>query len=127
MNAHIVANLIYLHFNHGIDIGEFPQVFRHADIILLHKKKAKSNKNNYRNVNILPKLSKVHEKLIYNQLYDYFDKILFSGQCGFYKGYKYQHCLLAMLQNFNASADNGNEFMGLSTNLTEVFVLIIKF
>ena len=98
-----------------------------TDIILLHKKKAKSNKNNYRNVNILPKLSKVHEKLIYNQLYDYFDKILFSGQCGFYKGYKYQHCLLAMLQNFNTSADNGNEFMGLSTNLTEVFVLIIKF
>ena len=26
-----------------------------------------------------------------------------------------------MLQNFSTSADNGNEFMGLSTNLTEVF------
>ena len=26
-----------------------------------------------------------------------------------------------MLQNFNKSAENGNEFMGLSTDLTEAF------
>ena len=33
MNADIFANFIRLHFNYYIDIAEFPQVFKHADII----------------------------------------------------------------------------------------------
>ena len=121
MNGHIVANLICLHFNYCIDIAEFPHKFKDADIIPLHKKKEKSNKTNYRTVSIRLNLSKNHEKLIYNRLYDYFDKILFPSQCGFCKGYNSQHCLIAMLENFNKSADNGNEFVVLSTDLTKTF------
>ena len=70
MNAYIVANFICLHFNYCIDIGEFPVVFKHGDIKSLHKKKEKSNRTNYRTVSILPNLSKIDEKLIYNQLYE---------------------------------------------------------
>ena len=91
-------NFICLHFNYCIDTGEFPQVFKHADITPVHKKKEKSGKTNYRPVSILPNNSKIYQKLIYNQLYDYFDKILFPSQCGF-KGYSCQRCLLAMLEN----------------------------
>ena len=105
MNADIFAN-----FNYCIDNGEFPQVFKHAGITLVHKKKEKSDKTNYRPVGILSNLCKIYEKLIYNQLHDYFDKILFPSQCGFRKGYSSQHCLLAMLENFKKFADNGNEF-----------------
>ena len=60
----------------------------------------KSDKTNYRPVSILPNHSKIYEKLIYNQLYYYFDEILLPSQCGFCKGYSSHHCLLAMLQNF---------------------------
>ena len=77
MNADTSANFISLHFNDTIDIGEFPQVFKHTDITPVHKKKEKSDKTYYRPVSILPKLYKIYEKLIYIQPYDYFDKILF--------------------------------------------------
>ena len=87
MNADILANFIYLHFSYCIDIGEFPKEFKNADIIPVHRKKEKSNKTNYRPISILPNLSKIHEKLIYNQLYDYFDKTLLPSQCGYRKGY----------------------------------------
>ena len=60
----------------ALDIGEFLQEFKNADIIPAHKKKEKSEKTNYRPVSILPNLSNIYEKLFYNQLYDYFDKIL---------------------------------------------------
>ena len=83
MNANIFANFIYIHFNYCIDIGEFPQAFKHADITPVHKKKEKSYKINYRPVSIISNLSKIYVKLIYNQLRDYFDKILFPSQCGF--------------------------------------------
>ena len=69
----------------------------------------------------LKMLSKIYEQLIYNQLYDYFDKILSSRQCGFCKGYSSQHCLLAMLESFEKSAEEGNEFEPLLTDLSKAF------
>ena len=80
MNSDIFANFICLHFNYCIDTGEFPQEFNNADIIPVHKTKEKSDKTNYRPVSILPNLSKIYEKLIYDQLYDYFEKTLLLSQ-----------------------------------------------
>ena len=117
MNSNIFADLICLHFDYCIDIGEFPRLFKHVDITA-----------DYRPVSILPNLSKIYEKLNYNQLYDYFDKILFPSQCGFRKEYSSQHCLLTMLENFKKSADNGNKFWALLTDLPKhLTVLIINF
>ena len=72
-----------------------------VDIVPIHKKKDKSDKINYRPVSILSNCSKVYEKLIYNQLYQYFENILFPSQCGYRKGYSTQHCLLVAVENFN--------------------------
>ena len=47
------------------------------------KKKDKSDKANYRPVNILPRISKIYEKIIYSQLYEYFHDKLFPSQCAF--------------------------------------------
>ena len=87
MNSDIFANFICLHFNYCIDIDEFPQEFKNADIMPVHKKKEKGDKTNYRRVSILPNFSKIYEKLIYNQIFDYFDEILLPSQCGFCKGH----------------------------------------
>ena len=121
MNSDISANFISLHFNYCIHTGEFPQEFKNADIIPVHKKNEKSDKTNYRPVSILPKLSKIYEKLIYDQLYDYFDKILLLSQCGFRKGHSSENCLLAMLENFKKSEDDGNEVEALLTDLSKAF------
>ena len=63
----------------------------------------------------------LHKITIYNQLYDYFDKILLPSQCGFGKGYSSQHHLLAMLENFKKFADDGNKFRALLANLSKAF------
>ena len=44
-------------------------------------------------VSILLNISKIYEKIIYNQPYQYFDNKLFHSQCGFRKGYSSQHSL----------------------------------
>ena len=95
--------------------------FRRYLKMLVHKKKEKSDKTNYRSISMLPNLSKIYEKLIYNQLYDYFDNILLPSECGFRKGYSSQLCLLALLENFKKSADDGNEFGVLLTYLSKAF------
>ena len=87
LNSNIFSNLIYKQFNYCIDNGEFPNDLKHADIVPVYKKNSKCEKENYRHVSTLSNLSKIYEKLMYNQLYDYFNNILFSSQHGFRKGY----------------------------------------
>ena len=58
---------------------------------------------------------------MYNQLYDYFDNILFPSQCGFWKGYIAQHCLLVMIEKFKETIDRANEFGALLTDLSKAY------
>ena len=91
MNKDIFANFITDHFNYCIAYGEFPDELKHADIIPVHKKNEKCDKTNYRPVSILTNISKIYEKLLYNQLPKYFDSLLATNQCGFQKGFSSQH------------------------------------
>ena len=57
--------------------GEFPFELKNADVVPVHKKKKKKPiEHIIRTVSILPSISKIHEKLMHQQLYDYFDSIL---------------------------------------------------
>ena len=58
---------------------------------------------------------------MYNQLYIYFDNILFPSQYGFRKGYNALHRLLVMIEKFKEAIDKENEFGALLTNLSKVF------
>ena len=98
----------------------FPPELKHADIVLIYKKKDKSDKSNFRPVSILSNYFKVCEKLIYNQLYQYFENILFPSQSGFRKGYSTQHSLLVLTEKFKA-IDAGNKSGALLPNLSKAF------
>ena len=76
MNKDIFAGFIAKDFTDCVDKGLFSDDLKHADVAPIHKKKDKSDKINYRPVSIFPNIPKIFEKLIYNQLYDYFDDIL---------------------------------------------------
>ena len=78
-------------------------------------------KENHKPVSILSNLSKIYEKLMYNQLYEYFDNILVPSQCGFWKGYSAQHCLLVMIEKFEEAIGRGYEFGALLTDLSKEF------
>ena len=121
MNSDIFSNLINKHFKYCIDKGEFPNDLKHADIVPVYKKNCKCEKENYRPVSILSNLSKIYEKLMYNQLYDYFDQILFPSQCGFRKGYRAQHCLLVMIEKFKEAINRGNKLGAFVTDLSKAF------
>ena len=105
LNADIFGNFICENFNYCLKKGEFQCFVKHTDVIPVHEKEIKSDKVNYRPVGILPNLSKIYEKLMYQQLHEHFNSILSPKQCGFRKGYSAQHCLMVMLEKFNESRD----------------------
>ena len=67
-NADIFANFISQNFNKCTIDGKFPDQLKKADVTLVFKKGNHNDKTNYRPVSILPSLSKIYERLIYNQI-----------------------------------------------------------
>ena len=48
--------------------GKFPITFKNANVTPVHKKDDPTDKTNFRPVNVMSLLSKVFERVIYNQL-----------------------------------------------------------
>ena len=67
-----------------------------ADVIPIFKKDDPFEKENYRPISLLPSLSKVYEKLIYQQL-NIFENKLSPLLCGFRSSYSTQHALLNLI------------------------------
>ena len=63
--------------------GVFPDELKQEDIKPIYEKESRNEKENCRPVSILPNLSKIFERCMYDQLKDYFDKLLSKYQCGF--------------------------------------------
>ena len=60
---------------------------------------------------------------MYNQLYEYFENILFPSQCGFPKGCSAQHFLLFMIEKFKEAIDRSYEFGALLTDLPKHLIV----
>ena len=92
-----------------------------ADVIPVYKKKSKLPKENYRPISILPNISKLYERYLYDQISKYFENRFSKFQCGFQKGYSAQHCLLAMIEKWKTAVDNGGAFAALLSDLSKAF------
>ena len=92
-----------------------------ADVIPIHKKDDKTDIENYHPISILPNLSKVYERLMYNQFYPYFDTLFSNFQCGFRNDFNAQHCLLAMIEIWLKTLDKGGETGTVLTDLSKAF------
>lgn len=79
LNKDLIAKFIAENSNSSIDKVEFPSKSEHTKNVPFHKKKDESKKSNYRPVSILSNYSKLYENLMYNQIYQYFDKMLFRS------------------------------------------------
>ena len=105
MNEDIFSRLIFQNFNQFLINGEFPLCLKPVEVIPAFKKEEKLDKSNYRPVSILPVISKIYERLMYDQMYKYFDQIFSKLQCGFRKGFSTQNCLFNMTENWKGSLD----------------------
>ena len=75
------------YINESLTNNKFPDTLKLSDITPVFKKLDPSDKANYRPVSILPLLSKVFEKIMYDQLYEYLEHFLNQLLCGFRKAH----------------------------------------
>ena len=76
-NVDIISHFLYNNFNSSLPCSTFPTGMKCADVTPIHKKDDKTDKTNYCPISILPNLSKVYERLMYNQISPYFDSLFY--------------------------------------------------
>ena len=100
---------------------------------LLFKKADPFDKVNYRPVSLLSHVSKVYERIIFNQISTYFELYFSSFLPGFCKNRNTQHSLLKMLERWKEGLDKGKSVGAIFMDLSKAFdtlnhdLLIAKF
>ena len=120
-NRDIISPFIAEMYNESNRTSNFPNQLKLADVTPAHKKNERIIKGNYRNVSILPPVSKIYEKDMFDQMSIYIDKYLSPFLCGFRKGYSTQHCLMVMLDKWHKALDSGKMAGALLTDLSKAF------
>ena len=107
--ANIVAPSLTSIFSRSILTGIYPNDWKVAKVTPLFKKGLKSDPNNYKPISVIPVVSKVFEKIVYNQLYHYLDdyKLLLSYQSGFRSLHSTLTALLEATNAWSVNIDNG--------------------
>ena len=75
-------------FENCLRRGSFPEMWKCANVVPVHKKNEKNLKGNYRPISLLPMFGKIFEKLVYDSLYSHLVscKLLNPNQSGFCPG-----------------------------------------
>ena len=107
--------------NRGLELGNFPCTIKLASVTPVYKKDNRPVKGNYRPVSILPSISKVFERCVYKQMFQFFEGIISKYQCGFRKGHTKQHALISLLEKWHYNADQERMFGTLLTDLSKAF------
>ena len=107
--AHIVAPSLTEIFTKSINTGIFPTEWKIARVTPIFKKGKKNDLNNYRPISVIPTVAKIFEKLVYDQLFSYFNdnKLLTSHQSGFRSFHSTLTALTEATNSWAVNIDNG--------------------
>ena len=120
-NCDIISPYLTKIFNDSKTNSTFPNNLKCAEITPAHKKDETTKKDNYRPISILPSISKIFERSMFDQISLYIDDFLSPSLCGFRKGYSTQHCLTFMLERWKKALDKGKIAGALLTDLSKAF------
>ena len=114
--------------NLSIRKGYFPKAWKIAKTLPLHKKGSKQLASQYRPISLLSKLSLVYEKIIHEQISNYFtiNNLFHQNQHGYLKN---RSCMTALLTIYDkwVRSINDKKLVGvLCMDLTAAFDLVSK-
>ena len=109
MAASIVTPSLTAIFTKSIITGIYPTEWKMARVTPVFKKGEKSDLNNYRPISVITVVSRVFEKIVYDQLYQYLNdnQLLSSCQSGFRSLHSTLTALLEATNSWSVSIDNG--------------------
>ena len=121
--SHLFVEPLKIIINKSLDEGSFPSLLKMALVCPIFKKNDKTNCANYRPISLLSNISKVFERIMYNQIENYLIdfEILYKYQFGFRKNYSTNHALLSIVEHIRTNLDNKRYSCGVFVDLEKAF------
>ena len=116
----VTQHICYL-INESIRTNIFPDKLKMAQVTPLFKKNDPLEITNYRPVSILPIISKIFEKVLAEQLSEYFKDHFHSNLCAFRKHHGCQTTLLRLLEDWKESLDKSQYTAAILMDLSKAF------
>ena len=119
----VIAPTLSVIVNQLLCTGVFPDKLTIAKVIPLVKKGDESLVENYRPISLLPSISKVFERIIFNQLYKYLDdnNLLFGSQYGFRKHHSTELAAVELIDRIYETMDQGDISISILLDLSKAF------
>ena len=107
--------------NNCFQNGSFPNELQLAEVLPIFKKGDALLKENYRPVSILSHVSKIFEKLVFNQIEKYFESIFSNVLTGFRKNHGTQNDLIKMIELWKKALDENKNIGAIFMDLSKAF------
>ncbi len=106
-----------------LNTGIFPDKLKIAKIIPIYKKDDETLFNNYRPISLLPAISKIFEKVIFMQIYQFFqeNKLLYNAQYGFRTEHSTEFAALELNDRVNVDMYKINSPINIFLDLSTAF------
>ena len=100
-----------------------PEIWKIGAVKALHKSGPKNILSNFRPISVLPTITKILEKLIYEKLYQFLidNRLLSSKQFGFRSGHSCTDAILCLINNVFKAKNSGKKVCVVSIDISKAF------
>ena len=122
--ANAIKPALALIINQSLHTGIFPTKLKIAKVLPLFKNKGDSHLfDNYRPISLLPTISKIFERVVHKQLYDYFaeNDLFYKSQYGYRKGHSTELAALEIADRISQYLDKGEIPIAIFLDLSKAF------
>ena len=120
---YLISKPLTLIINQCLETGIFQSKLKIAKVIPILKGGDETIFDNYRPISILPSISKVFERIIFNQTHNYFHvkDLYFCSQNGFRKEHSTELAVLELIDIITQHLDKGTTPINVYLNLSKAF------
>jgi hypothetical protein len=104
--ANEISPLLTELFNNSLSTSKVPSEWKRANVVPIHKKGSKLDTNNYRPISLLPIVSKILERCIYNNIINHIRPNICEPQHGFLSKSSTNTQMLTFFQQVSNNLDN---------------------
>ena len=118
-----ICKPLKLIFENCLANGYFPEEWKKANVVPIHKKSDKKNIKNYRPVSLLPICGKIFERILYDRIFMFLSEnnLISQKQSGFKPGDSCVNQLLSISYDIHKSFDNNLEVRGIFLDISKAF------
>ena len=118
-----IAKPLSIIFNASLSSGIFPDELKVAKVVPIYKKDNPQEFGNYRPVSVLPCISKILERIVYNRSYEFLSKnhLLYKKQYGFRTDHSTYMAVIDFINAVTKAIDQNMNTVGIFMDLSKAF------